>query len=194
VAISGPSGSGKSTLLMAVLGLLPVDQGAIAVAGSDGQESPLDEFDPAAWRRQLAWVPQAPYLVPGTVADNIRLIAPEASDATVVEALAAVGLGHVDPYQVLGDRGVGLSSGERRRVAVARALARGPGLLLVDEPTAGLDDETEQLVLAAIEREARTNGAMVLLVAHRASAVAIADREVQVAARSATVEDGIAAA
>ena len=194
VAISGPSGSGKSTLLMAVLGLLPVDQGAIAVAGSDGKESPLGDFDPAAWRRQLAWVPQVPYLVPGTVADNIRLIAPEASDVTVVEALAAVGLEHVDPHLVLGDRGVGLSSGERRRVAVARALARGAGLLLVDEPTAGLDDETEQLVLAAIEREARTNGAMVLLVAHRAAAVAIADREVRVAARPAAIDDGIAAA
>jgi ABC-type transport system involved in cytochrome bd biosynthesis fused ATPase/permease subunit len=195
VAISGPSGSGKSTLLMAVLGLLPVDRGTISVAGPDGQETPAGEFDPAAWRRQLAWVPQVPYLVPGTVADNIRLVAPGAPDATIIEALAAVGLGHVDPHLVLGDRGVGLSSGERRRVAVARALARGAGLLLVDEPTAGLDDETERVVLAAIEREARANGAMVLLVAHRAAAVAIADREVRVAARSsATGDDGMAAA
>jgi ATP-binding cassette subfamily C protein CydCD len=195
VAISGPTGSGKSTLLMAVLGLLPVDRGAISVAGPDGRETPVGEFDPAAWRRQLAWVPQVPYLVPGSVADNIRLVAPEASDATILAVLAAVGLGHVDPYLVLGDRGVGLSSGERRRVAVARALARGAGLLLVDEPTAGLDDETERLVLAAIEREARTNGAMVLLVAHRSAAVAIADREVRVAARSvAAGGEGTAAA
>jgi thiol reductant ABC exporter CydD subunit len=195
VAISGPSGSGKSTLLMAVLGLVPVDQGTIVAVGADGRAVPIDELDPPAWRRQLAWVPQAPQLVAGTVADNIRLVAPDALDAAIDAALRAVGLGDIDPSLVLGERGVGLSSGQRRRVAVARALARGARILLVDEPTAGLDEATERVVLAAIERYARIDGAMVLLVAHRPAAIAIADREVRLSARPiAVLDDGPAAA
>lgn len=195
VAISGPSGAGKSTLLMAILGLIPVDGGAISAVGPDGQALEIGELDPALWRRQLAWVPQAPFLVSGTVADNIRLTAPEASDAAIRNALGAVGLGHVDPSLVLGDRGVGLSSGERRRVVVARALARDAALLLVDEPTAGLDEETEQVVLAAIVRRARETGTMVILVAHRPAAIAVADCEVRLASRSAAEPlDGTAAA
>lgn len=195
VAISGPSGTGKSTLLMAILGLIPVDGGAISAVGPDGQALEIGELDPALWRRQLAWVPQAPFLVSGTVADNIRLTAPEASDAAIRNALGAVGLGHVDPSLVLGDRGVGLSSGERRRVVVARALARDAALLLVDEPTAGLDEETEQVVLAAIVRRARETGTMVILVAHRPAAIAVADCEVRLASRSAAEPlDGTAAA
>ncbi|HET9521201.1 MAG TPA: thiol reductant ABC exporter subunit CydD [Candidatus Limnocylindrales bacterium] len=184
VAISGPSGAGKSTLLLAILGLVPVDRGEIAIVATDGRLVPIGEIDPSRWRRELAWVAQAPYLVAGTVAENVRLAAPDASDADVVNALRAVGLGDVNPSLVLGERGVGLSSGERRRVAVARALARKAPILLVDEPTAGLDAETERVVLAAIAHEARVGGAKVLLVAHRPAAVAIADREVRVTSRA----------
>lgn len=184
VAITGPSGSGKSTLLMAILGLVPVDSGAISVLAPDGGAVPIGELDPACWRRQLAWVAQTPHLIAGSVAHNVRLVAPDVSDDALHDALAAVGLGHVDPSLVLGEHGVGLSSGERRRVAVARALARGPAVLLVDEPTAGLDEETEQVVLTAIEHLARVDGAMVLLVAHRPAAIAIADREVRLEARA----------
>jgi thiol reductant ABC exporter CydD subunit len=194
VAISGPSGSGKSTLLMAMLGLISLDEGAIVVAGPDGDVVRIEDLDPSAWRRELAWVPQAPHLVAGSVADNVRLVAPGVPDATIVAALSAVGLGRVEPSLVLGERGGGLSSGERRRVAVARALARDATVLLVDEPTAGLDEETEQVVLAAIERRAREDGAMVLLVAHRPAAIAIADRVVRLEARVVSEPGGGTAA
>ena len=129
-------------------------------------------------------MPQVPFLAAGTLADNIRLVAPEASVAAIREAFDAVGLGRFTSSLELGEGGLGLSSGERRRVAVARALARDPAVLLVDEPTAGLDDETEQVVLSAIVRRAREAGSMVILVAHRPAAIAVADREVRISARA----------
>ena len=178
VALAGPSGSGKSTLLQVILGLLPADGGQVWLAG-DGRSVALADLDPAAWRRQVAWVPQDPYLFAGTVADNIRLAAPNASDTAVRAALAAVGLGELDAVTVLGERGAGLSSGQRRRVAVARAIVRDAPLLLLDEPTAGLDEDTERLVLAAVRDLARTDRRAVIVVAHRPAVLAMADRVVR---------------
>jgi ATP-binding cassette, subfamily C, bacterial CydCD len=180
VALTGPSGAGKSTLLAAVLGLLEPSAGRITVEEGDGTAIDVRELDGDRWRAGVAWVPQEPFLVPGSVADNVRLVAPDASDAAVAAALAEVGLGEVDPGRILGERGAGLSSGQRRRVGVARALLRGSPLLLLDEPTAGLDEAAEAAVLGAVARAAR-DGAAVLLVAHRPAAAALADRTVPVA-------------
>jgi len=179
VAVTGVSGAGKSTLLAAILGFAVPSAGRVVVVGEDGTAVAVAALDPAAWRSRVAWVPQEPYLAPGTVADNVRLGAPAASDADVAAALDAVGLGDLALDRALGERGSGLSGGQRRRVGVARALVRRAPLLLLDEPTAGLDAEAEARVLAAVRAEA-ARGAAVLLVAHRPGALAGADRSVEV--------------
>ncbi len=179
VAITGPSGAGKSTLLAAVLGFVEPTSGQVQVRGDDGSAIDVGDLASGAWRRTVAWVPQAPYLFAGTVAENVRLGADALRDDDVTAALAAVGLGAVPPDLVLGERGSGLSSGQRRRVGIARAIARRTPVLLLDEPTAGLDAEAEAAVLGAV-RAAADAGTIVLLVAHRPGAIAGADRVVPV--------------
>jgi ATP-binding cassette subfamily C protein CydCD len=173
VAIAGPSGCGKSTLLGVLLGLEPPAAGTVRVGGTD-----LRELDLAAWHRQLAWVPQRPHLFAGTIADNVRIGRADASDAAVWRALADAQLS-LDPGRRLGERGAGLSAGERRRVALARAFVRDAPLLLLDEPTAGLDGETEAEVIAAVRRLVR--GRTVILVSHRPALLALAGRVVELA-------------
>jgi ABC-type transport system involved in cytochrome bd biosynthesis fused ATPase/permease subunit len=181
VAVTGESGAGKSTLLAVVLGLVSPSAGRVLAvpAGPDGDPVPIAALDPARWRTQVAWVPQSPWLFAGTVGDNVRLGSPEADDATVEAALHAVGLDGLATDRRLGERGSGLSSGQRRRVGIARALVRRAPLLLLDEPTAGLDMAAETTVMGAV-RDAADAGAAVLLVAHRPGAVAGADRTVAV--------------
>jgi thiol reductant ABC exporter CydD subunit len=180
VGIVGPSGAGKSTLLAVILGFVAPDEGRVALVGADGSAVDLATLDGEAWRRRVGWVPQVPFLFAGSVVDNVRLAAPDADDRAVARALAAVGLGDLDPATMLRERGAGLSSGQRRRIGVARALLRGAPLLLLDEPTAGLDEAAEAAVLGAVRRAAEA-GVAVVLVAHRPAAAAMADRIVEVA-------------
>jgi ATP-binding cassette subfamily C protein CydCD len=125
-------------------------------------------------------VPQRPHLFHASVADNVRVGRREASDEEVRTALADAGLTDVvanlpaGPDTILGDRGAGLSAGERQRLALARAFLRDAPLLLLDEPTAGLDGHTEQEIVRSIHRLA--HGRTVVLVAHRPALVAMADR------------------
>jgi len=177
VALVGPSGSGKTTVLSLLLGFLAPTSGTIRVGGTD-----LAALNVEQWRRHVAWVPQRPYLFSGTVADNVRLGAPDAGDADVWAALrqaeAATFVADLPEglETRLGEHGAGLSAGQRQRIALARAFLRDAPLLLLDEPTAGLDAESEAAVLAAIER--LSAGRTVLLVAHRAASVRSAERVV----------------
>ncbi|MGA4977316.1 thiol reductant ABC exporter subunit CydD [Streptomyces cinereoruber] len=178
VALVGPSGAGKSTLLDVVLGFTaPEPGGSVRVGGED-----LAGLDPEVWRSRIAWVPQRPYLFAGTIAENVRLARPDASDEAVREALRDAGAdGFVAELPdgldtLLGEDGAGLSAGQRQRLALARAFLADRPLLLLDEPTAALDGETEAGVVDAVRRLAA--GRTVLLVVHRPALLAVADRVV----------------
>jgi thiol reductant ABC exporter CydD subunit len=181
VALTGPSGCGKSTLLAVLLGLQQPGAGDVVCGGV-----PLHVLDLSRWRAQIGWVPQRPHLFARSVADNVRVGHASATDDDVALALEAAGLtGVVErlPFgaaTLLGEGGSGLSSGERQRLALARAFVRDPELLLLDEPTAALDHETEAEVLTALRR--LLAGRTALIVAHRPALAALADRVVELPA------------
>lgn len=176
VALAGSSGSGKSTLIGVLLGFVTPDAGRVVIEEVTGERS-LDQLDMGAWRAQIAWVPQDPVLQHGTVESNIRLGQPGAPREAVELAAWRAALHELELGRPVGEGGSGLSAGQRRRVAVARALLAQRPVLLLDEPTAGLDAATESRVLAAI-REPAADGALVLMVAHRPAVLAAADRVV----------------
>lgn len=175
VALTGRSGCGKSTLLDALLGFVAPDEGSVRIGDAE-----LADLDPVAWRARVAWVPQRPHIFAASIEENIRLGRTDVSPHELSDAVAAAGLTDVVRARpnglatMLGDGGLGLSAGERQRLALARAFLRDAPLLLLDEPTANLDGETEAAVLTAVQRliERRTT----LLVAHRPALVALADR------------------
>jgi thiol reductant ABC exporter CydD subunit len=181
IALTGPSGCGKTTVLSVVLGLRRPDAGTVRLGGVDLFDLDLDD-----WRRHVAWVPQRPHLFARTVAENIRLGRPDASNAHIAAALDAAGLTDVVrrlPRGVdtpLGEGGAGLSAGERQRLALARAFVRNAPLLVLDEPTSSLDNETEADVLDAIRQ--LIFGRTALIVAHRPALAALADRVVELPA------------
>lgn len=177
VALTGPSGSGKSTLLHTLLGFTAASSGRVRVGPHD-----LSGIDPDGWRAQIGWVPQRPCLFAGTVADNVRLARPEATDDQLHAALSDAGLLPLIkslPHgadTAVGEGGTGLSAGQRQRIAVARAFLADRPLLLLDEPTANLDGGTEAGIVEAVRRLAE--GRTVLLVVHRPALLAVADRTV----------------
>lgn len=141
-AIVGPSGVGKTTILRLLLGLRAPDAGAVRCGDVD-----LQTVEPADWHAHVAWIPQHPVLLPDTLRENVRFGA-TADDRAVRDALDTVGLGPLlaalplGLETPLGDADLPLSAGERRRLAIARALLRAPSLVIVDEPTANLDRVT----------------------------------------------------
>lgn len=169
-ALVGASGSGKSTLARLLLGLARPEYGQVRVNGSD-----LAAVDQQSWRAQLAWVPQKPFFFVASIRENLLLGCPQAEQQTIRSALEQVGLLAVIEAlpsgleTVLGDQGTGLSGGELRRLALARVLLRDARLVVLDEPTAGLDAVSEQLVLDSLARLAA--GRTLLLISHREATI-----------------------
>lgn len=185
-ALVGSSGIGKSTVLAVVERFMDPVAGTVTVTDFTGASTNLLDFDVDAWRARIAWVSQDPALLPLTLADNVKLAQPNASDAEVLAALAEVGLADLvhelpDGIQTLiGEGGRSVSAGQARRIAIARAFCQRAELVLLDEPTAALDAESEQLVIAAVDR--LTQHASVVVVAHRSAFVERADVVVDLAA------------
>ncbi|MFE6767867.1 thiol reductant ABC exporter subunit CydD [Streptomyces fimicarius] len=183
VALVGPSGVGKSTLLNVVLGFAVPDEGRVRVGGRD-----LAELDPDRWRSRIAWVPQRPHLFADTIAENVRLARPDADDEAVLAALRDAGAYDFVAAlpdgmgTALGEDGAGLSAGQRQRLALARAFLADRPVLLLDEPTASLDGESEAGIVDAVRRLA--TGRTVLLVVHRPALLAVADRVVTLEPRT----------
>ncbi|MFD9366263.1 ABC transporter ATP-binding protein [Streptomyces sp. NPDC060020] len=177
VALVGTTGAGKSTVVKLLARFYDPASGAVRVDGHD-----LRELDLTGYRRRLGIVPQEPHLFGGTVRDAIAYGRPDATDAEVEAAARAVGahemvatLAHGYLTRV-GERGRGLSSGQRQLLALARAELVDPDILLLDEATASLDLATERRVIAAVE--ALTRRRTTVVVAHRLTTAARADRVV----------------
>jgi ATP-binding cassette subfamily C protein CydD len=175
VALVGPSGAGKTTVANLLLGFARPTAGQITV-----DNRPLSELDIDTWRHRLAWVPQNPRLFAGTIADNIRLGAPDADlDAVREAARLAFADGFIEAlpagYETeVGERGTGLSGGQIQRIALARAFLRDARLVILDEATASLDPASETAVQQAVDRLAV--GRSMLVIAHRLNTVRDADR------------------
>jgi ABC-type transport system involved in cytochrome bd biosynthesis fused ATPase/permease subunit len=180
VGLVGRSGAGKSTLADLLTGTLLPSGGTVRLGGADTARMPL-----ATTRSLVAVVAQGTYLFTGTLAENLRLAAPDASDDELWAALAVAALDDVVrglPTGLdtpVGERGLSLSGGQAQRVAIARAVLRDAPLLVLDEPTAQIDLASERLVVEALERAAR--GRTVLTISHRATALAGVDRVVELA-------------
>jgi ATP-binding cassette subfamily C protein CydC len=175
VALTGKSGRGKSTLLNAISGLSLPLSGTILLDGS----AP-DDLSEGTLRARLGYLPQASRLVSGTIRSNLRLAAPDVTDGQMQTLLTDLGLwpalaprGGLD--MALGEGGTGLSGGEARRVALARVILRHPAILLLDEPTEGLDPNSANGVLATIK--SHLPNAAVLLATHRDTDLSACDRK-----------------
>jgi ATP-binding cassette subfamily C protein CydD len=188
LAVVGATGAGKSTAARLLLRFAEPDIGRITVGGRQ-----LSEMDARAWRTRVAWVPQRPYLFNGSVADNLRLAKPHATDSELVDAaraanahefIAALPQGYAT---LLGEQGARLSGGQQQRIAIARAYLKDAPILILDEASASLDAAGEAAVIEALAR--LMSGRTVFVIAHRLELAAAAD-EVAVMEAGTVVEAG----
>ena len=188
VALVGISGSGKSTLASLIPRFFDVEEGSVTVDGIDVREMALDDL-----RTRIGIVPQEPMLFGGTVRENLLYGNLEASQAEIEEvALAAHAADFIETFpdgydQVVGERGVTLSAGQRQRIAIARVMLEQPKLLILDEASSSLDSESEELIQNALER--LMGGRTTLVIAHRLSTVIRSDR-ILVLDESRIVDEG----
>jgi ABC-type multidrug transport system fused ATPase/permease subunit len=178
VGLTGPNGSGKSTTASLLLRFMEPTDGVYRVAGR-----PAATYTGDAIRERIAVVPQDPYLFHGTLRDNLLVADADADDDLIHDALERAELGrllHRLPNGLdtpVGEDGMSLSGGERRRVAIGRLFLRDAPVVLLDEPTADLDGDTERAVLAAIE--AHAEGRTLLVISHRPAPLELAERVVE---------------
>jgi len=201
VALSGPSGAGKTTACQVLLALLPPDRGAVRIISDNGAGGVVDlsDIDPDTWWAQIAWVPQRPVIVPGTVLANVMgpERASEIDDARLgresprlLAAARATGFDEVISALPrgwrtrIGQGGVGLSVGQRQRLSLTRALMSDAPLVVLDEPTAHLDAASEAHVLDGIGM-LRSQHRTVVMIAHRRALMAVADEVIEVVPRPA---------
>jgi ATP-binding cassette subfamily B protein len=191
VALVGASGSGKSTIADLIVRLLDPDEGRVLLDGVDLRQLSLQDL-----RRHIVLVDQDPVLFHASIVDNIRYARPDATDEQVRQAASAAGVDEVigrlpDGLRtIVGERGTALSAGERQRVAVARALLLDPSVLVLDEPTAALDPQSERGMLQGYERAMR--GRTTIVITHRLSLAAAADRVLMLGDRG-IIEQGTSA-
>lgn len=173
LALTGPSGGGKSTLLNLIAGFIAPQSGAITL------------FDKAPGQQAFGWLGQKGFLIDGTWADNLRLTAPQASDSDITAALEEVGLGPLLAQRADGihstvmEDGQGLSGGQSRRLSLARILVADYDLILLDEPTAALDAESEQHIVQTLSK-LKQQGKTLIFSSHHAALLTLADRVLQV--------------
>jgi ATP-binding cassette subfamily C protein len=176
LAVVGPSAAGKSSLARAIAGVWPVQRGSIRIDGADFERRSSQELG-----RHIGYLPQEVVLLEGTVADNISRLEEVQDSEAIIEAARTAGihemiLGLPDGYETcVGPDGLGLSVGQRQRIALARALFRNPFLVVLDEPNSNLDAEGEAALTSAIN-SIRDRGGIAVIIAHRPSALAAADR------------------
>jgi ATP-binding cassette subfamily C protein len=174
-AIMGPSGAGKTTVADLIIGLLRPQQGEILI-----DNLPLEQVDLRQWRRMIGYVPQESFLLHETVLWNVTLGDPEVNEADVEASLRAAGAWEFVaelPQQIhssVAERGAALSGGQRQRIAIARALARRPKLLILDEVTSSLDPQTEAAICQTLQ--GLRGGLTILAISHQPAVVEAADR------------------
>ena len=194
IAFVGPSGSGKSTLVKLLVGLYTPNGGEVSYNGVATTSLRFNRV-----RRQIGFVTQETYLFAGTIRDNIRFVAPEASDADIVKAMQQASCAYLLERSpdgldtVIGERGMKLSGGEKQRLSIARALVRRPALLIFDEATSALDSITEEQITNTVREISRRAAQMTILIAHRLSTVMHADT-IFVLEKGSVVESGSHAA
>ena len=187
----GPSGSGKSTVIEMLLGFVRPDRGRVTIDGID-----LQSLAPEATSELVAWIGQKPVLFAGSLRDNILFARPEAEPEALDQAMRVAALDQVVaalPEGLdtrIGEGGYGLSGGQAQRVAIARAMLRRAPLLLLDEPTAHLDPDTERAILDSLRELARHR--TVLMASHSASAKALGGRRLDLVGGRLAAEQGVA--